>query len=587
MTQFRNTSGAIIATGEHMDNLRPILYLSLVFLLFLIWQAWQANYGPQRQFDTSWSGQQVLEEGGVSRADVPEAAQLEPGETPMDRDSASGQARQRIRVITDTLDVLIDTRGGDLVQADLPSYPVSLRTPDQHTRILDERIRAYVAQSGLIHDRVSGVETEGRAPSHHAVFRAEQTEFRLADGQDELQVPLVWENEEGIRVTKTYTFRRGDFMIDVRHDVENRSEQTWTGRQYRQLRHGPTPPRESWFLYTFTGAALFDNKYQKNAFEDMVSDISDRNISDGWISFIQHYFLTAWVPYSGEVNMLYARQLGGERDPHHILGLRSESISVAPGETGTLQSRIWIGPKLQQELAQISRGLELTVDYGIFTFLAKPLFWLLRVIHDLVGNWGWSIIVLTLLIKLAFFHLSATSYRSMAKMRAVQPKMMALKERFGDDKQRMNQALMELYKKEKINPLGGCLPILVQIPVFIALYWVLLESVEMRQAPWILWINDLSVRDPFFVLPLLMGASMIAQYKLNPAPMDPVQQKIMMALPIVFTVFFAFFPAGLVLYWLTNNLLSIAQQYYITRSIEKSMSKPGGGGGKKSAAKST
>ncbi|EHQ52542.1 MULTISPECIES: membrane protein insertase YidC [Ectothiorhodospira] len=560
-----------------MDNLRPILYLSLVFLLFLIWQAWRVDYGPQPQFDPQRA--EATLNGQEFRDDVPDAPASEAMDAPVGMDPVMAADRQRIRVVTDTLDLLIDTRGGDLVRADLPTYPVSLKEPDNPVRILDERLRDYVAQSGLIHDRVPGVEHADRAPSHHAVFRAERTEYRMEDWQDELVVPLTWESEDGIRVTKTYTFRRGDFLVDVSHRVENNSDVTWTGRQYRQLRHGPTPARDSWFLYTFTGAALYDGKYIKESLEDLGRNVQDRNISAGWISIIQHYFLTAWVPYADEVNLLYSRAIGTPDRPQYIIGLRSEPVSIAPGAYDVLQSRIWIGPKKQQPLSKIADGLELTVDYGIFTVLAKPLFWLLRVIHDVVGNWGWAIIILTLMIKLVFYKLSETSYRSMAKMRAVQPKMMALKERFGDDKQRMNQALMELYKKEKINPLGGCLPILIQIPVFIALYWVLLESVELRQAPWIFWIQDLSIRDPFFVLPLLMGASMIAQYKLNPAPMDPVQQKIMMALPIVFTVFFAFFPAGLVLYWLVNNLLSIAQQYYITRQIEKTAN--GKGGGKK------
>ncbi|SIT69668.1 protein translocase subunit yidC [Ectothiorhodosinus mongolicus] len=567
-----------------MENLRPILYLSLVFLLFLIWQAWRVDYGPEPLVQAQEAAAQLGQDIAELREDVPDSPAAEARRVPTETQTVTGVSRGVVRVVTDTFDLLIDTRGGDLIQVDLPSYPVSLKTPDQATRILDERRRSYVAQSGLVHDRITDVDTEDRAPSHHAVFTAQASEYRLAEGQDELRVPLVWESDEGIRVTKTYTFRRGDFLIGLEHLVENNSNQDWIGRQYRQLRHGPTPPRDSWFLYTFTGAAYFDDKYVKESLEGIGNSISQREIINGWIAIIEHYFLSSWIPFEGENNLLYARELSAQGQPHHIIGLRSEAMVVPAGNSGVLESRLWIGPKLQQPLSEITRGLELTVDYGIFTFLAKPLFWLLRVIHDFVGNWGWAIIVLTLLIKLAFFHLSATSYRSMAKMRAAQPKMMALKERFGDDKQRMNQALMELYKKEKINPLGGCLPILVQIPVFIALYWVLLESVELRQAPWIFWLQDLSVRDPFFVLPLLMGASMIVQFKLNPAPIDPIQAKIMMALPVVFTVFFAFFPAGLVLYWLTNNILSIAQQYYITRKIEDSMPKPGSGKKAKSSA---
>jgi YidC/Oxa1 family membrane protein insertase len=557
-----------------MDNLRPVLYLSMLLVLFLIWQAWNRDYGPQPQPVAATSSQQQFTDSGSEAAtappqDVPDAPVSEALDAPVEVAPAEPD-RRRIRVVTDVLDIEIDTRGGDLVRADLPTYPVSLKSPDQPVRLLDERIRQYVAQSGLIHDRVPGISGEGRAPSHHALFNAEREEYRLADGQDELRVPLTWTSADGIQVTKTYTFRRGDFLIDVDHAVRNNSNDAWVGRQYRQIRHGSTPSRESWFLYTFTGVAYHDGRYEKLGLEDMASNPLDKDVQGGWISIIQHYFLTAWVPLEDEINQFYTRVLGTPARPEHIIGMRSEPQTAAPGEETVFSSRFWVGPKEQEALKAVTDdGLELTVDYGMLSFLAKPLFWVLDWIHDLVGNWGWAIIILTILIKLAFYKLSETSYRSMAKMRAVQPKMMQLKDRYGDDKQRMNQALMELYKKEKINPLGGCLPILVQIPVFIALYWVLLESVEMRQAPWILWIQDLSTRDPYFILPILMGVTMIAQYKLNPAPMDPIQQKLMMGLPFVFTVFFAFFPAGLVLYWFVNNLLSIAQQWYITRSIEK------------------
>jgi YidC/Oxa1 family membrane protein insertase len=550
-----------------MDNIRPVLYISLALVLFLIYQAWQRDYGPQPE-PAPVTTEEVADMPEVVRpADLPEAPVTEAVDIPVDAEPEPERAR--IRVVTDVLDIEIDTRGGDLVRADLPTYPVSLRTPDEPVRLLDERIRQYVAQSGLIHDRVSGVEPEGRAPSHHALFSAPQQEYRLREGQGELRVPLTWTGPDGIRVTKTYTFRRGEFLVQLDHQVHNASDQPWIGRQYRQLRHGSTPSRESWFLYTFTGVAYHDGRYEKLSFEDMADRPLDKDVQGGWISVIQHYFLSAWVPFEDEVNQLYTRVVGTATRPEHIIGMRSEAQTAPPGGETTFSTRFWVGPKLQEDLKAVTDGLELTVDYGILSFLAKPLFWILDLIHDFVGNWGWAIIILTILIKLVFYKLSETSYRSMAKMRAVQPKMMALKERYGDDKQRMNQALMELYKKEKINPLGGCLPILVQIPVFIALYWVLLESVEMRQAPWFLWIQDLSTRDPYFVLPLLMGATMIAQYKLNPAPMDPVQQKLMMGLPVVFTVFFAFFPAGLVLYWFVNNLLSIAQQWYITRSLER------------------
>ncbi|WP_018879265.1 membrane protein insertase YidC [Thioalkalivibrio sp. ALE9] len=556
-----------------MDNLRPLLWLTLAFVLFLMWQAWNQDYGTPSQPDRT--AEQAEEDPDARPEDVPDAPQFESEDQPRADDAPQVSTlqepdRRQITVRTDTHEILIDTRGGTLLRADLLQYPRDLQDdPLVPVRLFDHRVRGYVAQSGLTHDRVNDRSMEGRAPSHHANFQVDQDRFELAEGQDTLEVPLRWTSEDGeIEVIKTYTFTRGSHLIEVDYEVHNRSDSTWSGRQYRQLRHGPTPDRESWWLYTFTGAAYFDGSYERERFESLRDDPIQARIQGGWVAMIQHYFVSAWVPGEDEVNALYARAVPGEVGDEYLIGLHSESIQIPAGSSGAFSTRLWVGPKLQDELSQIAQGLELTVDYGIFTFLSKPLFWLLDKIHAVVGNWGWAIVILTILIKLAFFKLSATSYRSMARMRKVAPKLQALKERYKDDKQRMNQALMDLYKKEKINPLGGCLPILVQIPVFIALYWVLLESVELRQAPWWLWIQDLSSRDPYFILPILMGVSMFVQYKLNPPPMDPVQQKIFMALPFVFTVFFAFFPAGLVLYWFTNNLFSIAQQWYITRKIE-------------------
>ncbi|MEA2093768.1 MAG: membrane protein insertase YidC, partial [Pseudomonadota bacterium] len=325
---------------------------------------------------------------------------------------------------------------------------------------------------------------------------------------------------------------------------------------------------ESTFIHTYMGGVLYspEEKYEKISFDDMIDGKLDRKVTDGWVAMIQHYFLAALIPETGEEDRYYTNTLSGAR---YVIGMISPLQTIAAGESGSFSTRLYAGPKLQDEMARVAPGLELTVDYGVLTVLSQPLFWLLNAIHNLVGNWGWAIILLTILIKLAFYKLSETSYRSMANMRKLAPRMKSLKERYGDDRQKLNQAMMEMYKKEKINPLGGCLPILVQIPVFIALYWVLLESVEMRQAPFMLWLQDLSSPDPYYVLPLLMGATMLIQQKLNPAPLDPIQAKVMMALPVVFTVFFAFFPSGLVLYWVVNNTLSIAQQWVITKRIEQ------------------
>jgi YidC/Oxa1 family membrane protein insertase len=368
---------------------------------------------------------------------------------------------------------------------------------------------------------------------------------------------------------KVYTFHRGRYVAEVAYRVQNQTAAAWKGRMYGQLQQAEwVDPESSYFIHTFTGAALHTDqeRYRKIAFQEIAHQPLALTSPGGWAAMLQHYFVAAWVPPADGVNHFYTRMLEG---PRYVIGAMGPELEVPPGASAELPMRLYVGPKIQERLSEVAPGLELTLDYGIFWFLSQPLFWALDKIHDVVGNWGWAIIALTIGIKLTFYHLSATSYRSMARMRKLQPRLMELKERFGDDRQRMSQAMMELYRKEKVNPLGGCLPIVIQIPVFIALYWVLVESVELRQAPFVLWLNDLSDPDPYYVLPLLMGATMLVQQWLNPAPMDPLQQKVMMTLPIVFTVFFAFFPAGLVLYWTTNNALSIAQQWFITRRIER------------------
>ncbi|RMG55053.1 MAG: membrane protein insertase YidC, partial [Gammaproteobacteria bacterium] len=384
---------------------------------------------------------------------------------------------------------------------------------------------------------------------------------------------LSWTGPDGVTVTRTYVLHRGQFVIDVRHEVHNASNRPWAAQLYRQLvrvntRHGRK------LLPTYLGAAWYDGKYHKLKFEDMSEEPLQTTLKGGWVAMLEHYFVSAWIGSPERAELAYSRVVHEGASPRYLVGMRDEqALQVPAGGDGRIETRLYVGPKLQKHLAEVAPGLELTTDYGMFTVFAKPLFWLLSFVHEFVGNWGWSIIIVTILLKLAFYRLSAASYRSMARMRAVQPKLQALKERYGDDKQRMNQELMALYKKEKINPLGGCLPMLVQIPVFIGFYWMLLETVELRQAPFILWIRDLSTMDPYFVLPILMGLSMIVQQKLNPAPLDPIQQKVMMAMPIVFTVFFAFFPSGLVLYWLTNNILSIAQQWWIMRHLGQESAK--------------
>ncbi len=551
-----------------MDNQRLILFIALAFVLFLTWEAWQEDYAPKPAAtaavetttpaleppkDVPFAQQTLADTPAVIKPDTPEAST-----TGME---ASGSS-QRINVVTDTLDVIIDTRGGDIRQADLLKYPVASDKPDEPFRLMKETFpNLFVAQSGLL--------SNNNAPDHYAIFQSEKNDYLLQPGQDELRVPLVWQDEDGVKVTKTLIFHRDSHVIDIEQKIENNSAEPWQGSQYRQLqRSRPDGSGESAFIYTYTGGVIYseEEKYEKLEFDDMAENNLSRDVDGGWAAMIQHYFLAAIVPPADETNHFYSKAPGDDR---FVLGMVSPSKTVDAGQSDTFTTRFYVGPKDQSVLEELADNLDLTVDYGILSVIAKPLFWVLSWFHSLFGNWGWAILMVTLIIKLIFYPLSAASYRSMANMRKFAPKMQQLKERYGDDRQRMSQAMMELYKKEKINPLGGCLPMVVQIPVFIALYWVLLESVELRQAPFIFWIQDLSIKDPFYVLPLLMGVSMFIQQKLNPPPPDPVQAKVMMALPIIFTLFFAFFPAGLVLYWLANSVLSVAQQWYITAKIEK------------------
>ncbi|MGA7802605.1 MAG: membrane protein insertase YidC, partial [Gammaproteobacteria bacterium] len=468
----------------------------------------------------------------------------------------------RIHVKTDVLDVTIDTTGGDLRQADLLKYPASTDKPHAPFPLMNDTLpNLFVVQSGL-------VTSDGPQPTHHVVYKAERTDYTLAAGQKELKVPLHWTAPNGVTVTKVYTFERGSYAIGLQQEVRNGTPKPWTGRVYRQLQRTQIAlPGATRFVHSYMGGVLYSpqDKYEKVSFEDMTKSNLARNIKAGWAAMTEHYFLGAIIPPADQDDHYYTKVLSHVR---YVIGMIAPPVTIAPGAEHTFKSRVYVGPKLQNTLASVAPGLQLTVDYGKLTVLAEPIFWALSKLHTLFGNWGWAIIVLTIFIKAVFYKLSETSYRSMAQMRKLGPRMKALKERYGDDKQRLQQAMMEMYKTEKINPLGGCLPIVVQIPVFIALYWVLLDSVELRQAPWILWIHDLSTPDPYFVLPLVMGLTMLAQNRLNPTPMDPLQQRMMMLLPIAFTVFFAFFPAGLVLYWVTNNALSITQQYIITRRME-------------------
>jgi len=554
-----------------MDNQRLILFIALSLVVLLLFSAWQREQQPPPVEIETASGPAVAPSNGSTvtpppAEDVPRAVRENqaisaPLVASQPEQTSLVMEGQRITVNTDRLQVMINTAGGEISRVALLSYPVEQDKPDVPVQLLDDRMPGYfVAQSGLL-------ASQGEAPNHHAMFTAEQTNYELVDGENELKVRLHWSSEDGIKVIKTFTFHRDSYQVDLDMEVQNNSQQAWKGRAYQQLQRTEMA-RESWLLYTYTGGVVSSSwdPYEKIDFSDMETWKAEQSYNKGgWIAMLQHYFLSAWIPGADEANHFYTKALS---DGRYLLGQSGEELSVMPGSSEHFTSLFYAGPKEQHRLEKIEPNLRLTVDYGVLDILAKPVFWVMEKIYGVVGNWGLAIIFVTLIIKLIFFPLSAASYKSMANMRRLSPKLKALKERYGDDRQKMSKAMMEIYKKEKINPLGGCLPILVQIPVFIALYWVLLESVEMRQAPFALWITDLSAKDPYYVLPLLMGASMWIQQKLNPPPLDPMQQKIMQVLPIIFTAFFAFFPAGLVLYWVVNNCLSIAQQWYITRKVE-------------------
>ena len=472
-----------------------------------------------------------------------------------------------INVTTDTLVVTIDLQGGDIVYAGLRDYLAKIDDPSNPFVLLEQNARRiYLAQSGLIGP--DGIDSKARAQ-----YRSEEANYVLDDNQDTLSVKLYHTASAGLSVVKEFIFSRGTHLIDVNYQLSNSDVESKTVYLFGQLKRDssadPSSENSGMGLAPFLGAATSnaDDRFKKFNFNDMLEEPYKAQTQGSWIAMIQHYFLSAWIPNPDKIHTYTTRVT---KDGFNIAGFLSPATVVAPGATATTSAQLYVGPKDQYTLETISPFLELSVDYGWLWWIAQPLFWLLTKIHGLVGNWGVAIILLTVLIKGAFFKLSAASYRSMANMRRVQPKMADIREQYADDKQKQSQAMMELYKKEKINPMGGCLPILVQMPVFIALYWTLMESVELRHAPFALWINDLSVMDPYFVLPILMGASMWFMQKLNPPPPDPMQAKLMQWLPIVFTFFFLWFPAGLVLYWVVNNLLSMTQQYIITKQIENS-----------------
>ncbi len=487
------------------------------------------------------------------------------------------ESKGRVKITTDVLALEIDKLGADIRQVDLLKYSVSKKDRRPFRIMIDKTNRYYVTESGF--DMGKGLESMGPATYRKSVYTTSaQNNYKLEDGKNSVSVDFVWTSSNGVKIIKTFTFYRGRYDIGVKYKVINNSNKLWFGAMYQQItRAHYADSGQSMVLPTYMGGAIFTKEEGFEKFDfgeikdnDMGKRADLESAESAWVAMLQHYFAGAWILSKEDLNKNTKVRVFSSYDSKrafYSLVMRWAPQEIKPNSSNEFSARFYVGPKDQVKMGELATGLDLTVDYGILSIISKLLFWLLTMFYSVVGNWGFSIILLTILVKGLFFKLSATSYRSMAKMRKLNPRMKQLKERHGDNRQAYTMAIQEMFKKEKVNPLGGCLPILVQIPVFIALYWVLLESVELRQAPFIFWIQDLSTKDPFFILPVLMGATMFLQHKLNPPQLDPMQQKIMMALPIVFTVFFMFFSSGLVLYWLVNNILSITQQWYITKQI--------------------
>jgi len=542
-----------------MEHLRLLLIVALTFTGFQLWEAWQKDYGPAPVATTTAEQTDSISNSTPPPAPVPDATRSEASAVPVDTADSKPAAARVIKAKSDLFELHISTAGGTLESVSLLGYPTSTAAGAPPVELLGtDADRVFIQESGLT--------GSDNLPTHHSVYVADSDSFELADGAETLVVPLHWTAPNGVVVEKRIILKRGDYAITIEHEIINNGSEPLRAHLYEQLKRNDESSRRG-MVYTFTGPALStpEKRFAKFKFDDIKDTPIAVSAQGAWIGIIQHYFVTALIPPPEAAYHFYSKILD---ETHYLVGYQGPETTVEPAGKHTVSSRVYIGPKRHDIIAEVAPGLELSVDFGVLWFIAKPLFLTLRAMHDMTGNWGFAIILVTLLLKLLFFPLSAAGYRSMANMRRVQPRMVALKERFGDDRAQLNQAMMKLYKDEKINPLGGCFPILIQIPVFIALYWVLLESVEMRQAPFILWVHDLSEKDPFFVLPLLMGLSMWGQQKLNPAPIDPMQAKVMQVMPIMFTAFFAFFPSGLVLYWFVNNMLSIAQQWQITRAIE-------------------
>lgn len=560
------------------ELIRYGLLAALLAVAYMLILAWNADYGSaSRAADSRGASEDPVLEGAPVSApetdntetsgndsDVPAVTAGSGSEPAADSNTSRSGL---IRVHTDTMNVWIDPRGGDLVKLTLPQHPVSLDQPDVPLTLLDRSAGfTYVSRSGLAGPDGIDAQVPGRP-----LYQSDRQTYRLDDGEQELTVTLRYRSDNDALFEKQFVFTRNDYRVRVEYRIDNPLDRPLQAAFYGQLVRSPGEPpgydAPGMGMRAYIGPAFTtsDSRYEKVDFDEL-DDGWETRVSDGWMAMLEHYFLSAWIPHQESEHVYRGRR---RDDGTYLIEFVGPVQAVPAGSTATLGSSFYAGPKDQSRLAELSENLNLTVDYGFLWWIAIPLFHVLDFMHSLVGNWGVAIILLTVLVKLVLYPLSATAYRSMANMRKVAPDMKRLQERYSDDRQKLSQEMMNLYRKEKINPLGGCLPLLLQMPVFLALYWVLYESVELRHAPFFLWINDLSAIDPYFVLPLLMGATMFIQMQLNPAPPDPMQARIMKLMPIMFTVLFLFFPAGLVLYWLVNNVLSIAQQWYIMRQMEQ------------------
>lgn len=546
-----------------MDVQRIILIGALCLISYLLVLQWNQDYGLPPETQEVTTSVSAYDSQPVN-SELPQAEETaQTGDVPATAQQAATQA-QLISVKTDVLDVLIDTKGGDIIQVALPAYKATLGSELPFVLLEQTTNRTYVSQSGLVGKNGPDASPEGRP-----TYTVAQNEFNLSD-QDNLAVDLSFTDAYGVIITKRYIFTKGSYEVGLEFVVNNQSQQQWSASLFGQIKRDRSEDPTSMTdmgMQSYLGAVFStaEDPYQKIDFDDMDEEQFKKRSPDGWVAMSQHYFLSAWIPAPGAEYSYQSRKLNG----NYIAGFLSPDFLVNAGESKTVSANFYVGPKIQEYMEQAQENLKLTVDYGWLWWVASPLYWLLTKVYSFLGNWGLAIIGVTVLVKLALFQLNAKAFKSMAKMRKFGPEMTRLKELYGDDRQKMSQEMMKLYQKEKINPLGGCLPIVAQMPIFIALYWVLMESVDLRHAEF-LYLADLSVKDPYFILPIIMGASMFIQQMLNPTPPDPMQAKIMKMLPIMFTFFFLWFPAGLTLYWVVNNILSIAQQYVINKQIENS-----------------